>query len=269
LGSLIELGVHPTALGVSTCHKTMLRAWEDAGPRAVPTQPKVHVNRQVLDDALESLAINTAGVSVDPDARAEAFETVFDATGRRALTASRIHRPTQEWVARVRMFEGRFSPAQGAFRISALPWGYAYRLGTADRLCLGLVAPLDEVSRFAQEWRDEFGRWGAGWLISGLPADEASSAGRGGACSVQWAEGARACLVGDAAFAPDILAAQGLSLGLTRGLAITGAEQTRPDDGIAAHITALRESLQQCRWRTTAAWAGYDASLVSLAFNRR
>jgi hypothetical protein len=263
LASLVELGLHPAALEVSARHDVMLRAWEGVVPSAVATAPKAHIDRQILDRALTELASRTPDVTLVPEPSPESFELVFDATGRRARTAVRVHRAAPEWVARLWCFEGRFTEAQAAFRIAALPFGYAYRLGTARQLSLGLVAPTDEAAPFGKDWREALTRWRAAWLMDGLPRDLYGVRGRGGACSVQWAEPGRAQLLGDAGFAPDILAAQGLSRGLSSNFTVGQGESSAGAE-TRFHLTALRRGIALCRWHESITWSRYDRTLVTL-----
>ena len=99
-----------------------------------------------------------------------------------------------------------------------------------------------------------------------LPPGLGEASGRGGACSLQWAEPGSAGLVGDAAFAPDILAAQGLARGLTQGLAAACGASAHGGalvDSLSAHIAALREAISLCRWCSEPAWRRYEQHLAS------
>lgn len=262
LALLVELGAHPDSLGVSGSHETMLSAWETTAPQANRSFPKAHLERRRFDAALQALALTHRKISTTEAAEPEGFDLVADATGRRAVTATRIHRCEPGWVARTRVFEGRFTPAQAAFRIAALPFGYAYRLGTQDFLTLGLVAPVGSLPT-TEGGLDDIRRAGAGWILAGLPAAEAFAGGRGGPCSAQWATSAATRLLGDAAFAPDILSAQGLSVGLADAarLCDPAPQGESLPARIGAHRASLRTAVSRCTHRESAIWRRYSRGL--------
>lgn len=263
LAALIEVGIHPGAIGVTDREDTMLRAWDCALPRATRTSPKVHLDRTRLEQALLDLAARTPDLRLEAEARPADFETVLDATGRRSSTAATIHHASPEWVARIKSFDGQFTKAQTAFRIAALPFGYVYRLGTPARLSLGLVAPADEEATLGTDWRDALNDWGVGWFTADIPLHVRASSGRGGTCSMQWSDSGGALLIGDAAFAPDILAAQGLSRSVTDGLAAAAHVHGDHADRMRSHVTAMRSTIALCRWRDSRAWRRYDSELAS------
>ena len=261
--ALVELGLHPAELGVAETSDHILTAWERAHPVLRPTAPRVHVERQLLDRVLFALASRTPGLSVEPDASPDDFEKVIDATGRRSRTALRVHRAAPVWIAQVRRFDGRFSPSQAALRTAALGNGYAYRLGTRERLSVGLVRPKDQCGSSEEDWADLLGRSGARWIIDGLDERTGTKA-RGGACSLQWTEPGTAQLIGDSAFAPDILASQGLSRAITAGLAVDDPA-VGVGEAIWTHCTKLRQVIAACRWGSAPSWRAYDRSIASLA----
>jgi 2-polyprenyl-6-methoxyphenol hydroxylase-like FAD-dependent oxidoreductase len=262
---LIELGVHPEEAGISERYETILSAWEEVSPKAVRGFPKVHVDRRRLDAALLARARRTPRVSLVKDPPLEAFDLVVDATGRRALTASKVYRPGPAWVASVCSFEGRFTPAQAAFRIAALPDGYAYRLGSPETLTLGFVGPAPLLRQGEEALMTDLHDAGADWILAGLTNAAQISTGRGGACSMQSAVSSRARLLGDAAFAPDILAAQGLARGLADAVALGDPGPRRQQDvpsRIAAHRLSLRRAVARCTWRNSATWSIYRQGLL-------
>ena len=263
LAALVELGLHPAGLGVSQTSDHILTAWERAHPVLRPTAPRVHVERQLLDRALSALASRTPELTIEPEASPDDFEKVIDATGRRSRTALRVHRAAPVWIAQVRHFDGRFSPAQAALRTAALGNGYAYRLGTHERLSLGLVRPKDQCGSSEENWTDLLGRSGARWIIGGLD-ERAGTKARGGACSFQWTEPGTAQVIGDSAFAPDILASQGLSRAITAGLAVDNLA-VGVGEAISTHCTKLRQVIAASRWASAPSWRAYDQSIASLA----
>lgn len=265
LGLLVEFGAHPQRLGVSESHATMLSAWETPAPQAVRSFPKVHLDRRRLDAGMRDLALRHRRIVAAETADRETFDHVVDASGRRALTAAHVHRAVPKWIARVRSFEGRFTPAQAAFRIAALPTGYVYRLGTEDLLTLGFVGPSDCLSAAPDEAQEVIRRAGAGWILAGLADAEALSGGRGGACSTQWAQSNGTRLVGDAAFAPDILSAQGLSLGLADAarLGDPTPQGEDPPARLAAHRASLQRAVARCGEGGSPAWRHYADGLLA------
>lgn len=263
LAALIELGVHPAEIGISERHDTGLSAWDGASPKAVTAFPKVHVDRRLLDAALLGRACRLPGVTIAERLPPEGFESVVDASGRRALTAAAVHRPATGWVARTRLLPGRYSPAQAALRIAATAQGYAYRLATPAMLVLGFVGPSPLFRHGDAAFEHGLKEAGAGWILAGLPAIEQMEAGRGGACSVQWTDAARALAVGDASFAPDALAAQGLAAGLADALRLADPAPPDPAARRERHVATLRGVLARCRWARASAWAEYDRSLAA------
>jgi hypothetical protein len=229
----------------------------------------------MLDRALADLASREPRVTIDPDARAGDFDRVLDASGRPARPARRVPRAEGGWVARVRCFEGHYSPAERALRTAALPFGYAYRLATPTILSFGLVAPKHLSSAADMGWTELLGGCGARWITDGVDEKAGLDHARGGACSFQWAEPNCAELIGDAAFAPDILAGQGLSRAIAAGLAvrgvpaapsaIAGLASAHLRDAIATHAAKLDEIVAHSRWRSSASWAAYRRSVAELA----
>jgi hypothetical protein len=51
---------------------------------------------------------------------------VIGITGRRAVTATRVHGPNDPWIAHVFSRRRVFDKADQAFRMAAIPAGYAY-----------------------------------------------------------------------------------------------------------------------------------------------
>jgi hypothetical protein len=264
LGLLVELGIHPAQLQLEDRHDTILSTWEDALPKAITAFPKVHVHRQLLDKALLRLTEGISRITLTEHASVDRYECVIDATGRRAMTATSVRRAEPCWVARTRTLRGRYSLAQAALRIAPAPQGYAYRLASRGVLTLGFVSPAP-FSRLGEDaFAEGLRRAGGGWILSQLPSFEEMEPGRGGECSVQWtvaSGGPRP--VGDASFAPDALAAQGLALGLSEAMRLAGDHTTRDDARPRAHVTRLRTVIARCRCRDEAAWRAYDTLLGS------
>lgn len=273
LALLLEFGVHPALLGVRELHNTRLVAWERAEPEVVRGRAMAHIERPALEKALLGLVERTPGIEVvgSPGYPTALPPVIIDATGRRAVSARRIVRPPEARIARVFVASGCFGAAAQAFRISALPEGYAYRLGTGSRIVLGIVGEKASAQRPPAEIERHLRCLGAGWLLAGLPALSEMKAGRSGVASVQWSEGGpRVLRVGDAELARDALASQGLATGVSDALHVAAAG-TRPgwarrrQDQREKHVSRLISLLARCRFRDCPAWSRYAKFLVAHA----
>ena len=170
LALFVELGLHPSQLGASAVHDRRLVAWNSVTPEVVRSAGTVHILRPALENCLlerarEHRAIRFAtslGV-IPPESR------LLDATGRRAITADCRCRPENPAILRAIVLRGVFSRAQQAFRLASLPTGYAYRLGTRDRLMLGLVQGRQQWSENGGSLTDRVRRSGVEWLLAGIP----------------------------------------------------------------------------------------------------
>jgi flavin-dependent dehydrogenase len=261
LALLLELGVHPTQLDVRELHDMRISAWGTARPEVARGHAVAHVKRPALELALLSAVARAPNIRVTDRVLAEPGR-VIDATGRRAASARLVLRPPEPWLARVFWAEGRFDPRAQAFRIAALLEGYAYRLGTAARVMLGVVAPKSAEPP-TEEWLRAAG---AGWLLAGLPSLCDMRPGRGGVASVQWAErGGGAELAGDAALARDSLSSQGLAAGiadavaLARGLTEPGRQALQRE----RHLRSLAGLIASSRFAAAPAWSDYGTFLAA------
>lgn len=260
LANLIELGIHPHELAVNDTHRLIMTGWENARPSPRQIAPKVHLNRTRLAAALWRQVERSPAIKVEPGADRSRFVRVIDATGRRAVTASETVQPEVAWVARTRTVSGRIGLSQAALKIAPMADGYAYRLGTEDHLTFGLVAPAS-LSRQSEDARIEALRESGGsWLLAGLPAFDQMEPGRGGLCSVQWSFGTGESMpVGDARFAPDALASQGLALGISQALLLAETEGTDMADmsNLIPHLNNVKSAIATCRFGRCATWQDY------------
>jgi hypothetical protein len=269
---LLEFGIHPATIGVrKQLHDARLVAWEGTEPAIIRGPAAAHIERSALEGALGDVVRQTPRIEVAHKAAATIPPAglIIDATGRRAVSAERRIGPPEQWVARSFWHAGRFSAAAQAFRIAALPDGYAYRLGNGDRLVLGMVGraaarPPDQVGRYLREA-------GAGWLLTGLPALTEMHAGRGGMTSVQWSEGGSIPRIGDAELARDTLASQGLATGVSDAVRLAAGETTpgafwvlRQQEQRERHLSTLIAMIKRCRFRNSTAWAQYADFLATL-----
>jgi 2-polyprenyl-6-methoxyphenol hydroxylase-like FAD-dependent oxidoreductase len=280
LALLLELGVHPALLGVRRLHDTRLVAWERAEPEVIRGPATAHIERPALERLLAGLVARTPRIELVTLAplRAPATRLVIDATGRRAISAQRRVHPPEPWLARTFWAPGSFTPAAQAFRMAALPDGYAYRLGSGTLIMVGIVGARAGARRTPDQVERHLRDFGAGWLLAGLPALGGMRAGRGGVASCQWSEGGSASVlrVGDAALARDALAAQGIASGVSDAFQLAAGEAV-PGPGWAArqheqrekHLTALLAVVERCRFRELPTWSRYADFLAEHALASR
>ena len=266
LALFVELGLHPGELGASAVHDHRLVAWESANPEVVRGAGTGHILRPVLEERLLARvrahrAIST--VAGAPIGSLPPAGLILDATGRRAITAARTQLPANPGIVRAIVIRGAFSRAQQAFRLAGLPTGYAYRLGTASAVMVGLVQGRDQ-------WRDGAGPLderlrvaGVGWLVAGLRCGNAEKS-IGGAASVQWSEGpGPAIRIGDSALARDALASQGIANGISAALTLfesAGFQEgysARVNAERLAHLSSLERLIGDCMHREHSFWRDY------------
>lgn len=260
LALLVELGVHPAMLGVDRVHEDSLSTWENPVPSFRPIGRKVHVDRRRLEQALLDLVERHAAIRITTGATPEGYERVVDATGRRALTATSIREPPTRWLARAYSLSGSFSAAEAALRIAPLQAGYCYRLGTHDLITLGFVVPA-EAARTSDQIAAQLAAAGADWIHAGLPPLDELEAGRGGVASVQWSvEGSAAARIGDADFAFDALASQGIANGMSDAMHLDdppAAREERAAHRRTSHVAHLLDAIGRCRFGEAPAWRDY------------
>ncbi|MGH6908552.1 MAG: hypothetical protein ACREE0_15120 [Phenylobacterium sp.] len=269
LALLIELGLHPLRLAPAL-HDRLVVAWESTEPEVRHVSRRAHLDRGLLEQELHALAAQSRSIEWAPAPPRDlpTGTPIFDATGRRAVTALGVERPAEPWFARCWLASGVFTPAQQLLRIAALPGGYAYRIGVADLLTLGLVGPHQPRAVGQAAWRRRLLDSGAEWMVEDLPPETVFAPGRGGEASVQWSRpGADAAPVGDAAFARDALAAQGTANGVSDALASledVAAARERIVEDRRAHAANLRDMIARGRFRDAPDWRTYDAFLCGL-----
>ena len=195
---------------------------------------------------------------------------VVDATGRAAVTARRRIRPSRPWVSRSFWASSTACQSDATFSIAALPEGYAYRLGAASIVTLGIVGRGTAVSGSpcAIDYRL---RTFAPWLLEGLPAVERMMRGVTAAASAQWTEENSGLRIGDAALARDALSSQGIATGTSEALlaaAVAGKDdieliQARQREQRQAHLTSLLQAIDRSRYSTLPTWRNYRKFVVS------
>jgi hypothetical protein len=270
LALFVEFGIHPTELGASAVHDHRLVAWSDTAPQAVHGAGTVHIIRPALERCLFERARAHRAIAFVTGLRLDALPAtaqILDATGRTAITAERRHRPVNPAILRGIIRRGGFSRAQQAFRLASLPTGYAYRLGTADALMVGLVQGRDQWRERAGTLAERLRAAGAEWLLAGINGD--GGAGTiGGVASVQWSSGFGSEIrIGDAALARDALASQGLANGISASLALFEGPGTddayfqRVNTEIHHHLSTLQRLIGSCAYREHPYWADYTKFL--------
>jgi flavin-dependent dehydrogenase len=276
LALLLDLGIDPGRIGADRLHQTRVSAWATAAPSASKAPLTAHVERPALELALLDRLVATGGavvvrefyeLSADGGAAGDGWsaQTVVDATGRRALTATRRQRPARPWVARTFWTPSQSSGAEPWFAVAALPDGYAYRLSSRSIACLGVVGRL--VIAGLPAAIEAVVRSRASWLLDGLPTLAAMRPGAGGAACVQWTETGGHLRIGDAALARDPLSSQGLATGASEAMLGAAVRHDRDRALLAArqreqrqaHFVSLLEAIAHCRYADAQSWRAYRA----------
>jgi hypothetical protein len=266
LALFVELGVHPAGLGAGAVHDDRLLAWESVDVAVARGAGTVHILRPALEQQLLARVRTHRAISVVTAGQLDALPPavrVLDATGRRAITAEQRQLPANPGILRAIIARGSFSRAQQAFRLAALPTGYAYRLGTTETMMVGLVQGRDQWRAGAGPLEQRLHAAGAGWIVSGMPLDEVQS-GLGGVASVQWSEGRKPAIrIGDSALARDALASQGIANGISAALVLfesRGGKQTynaRLLSERRTHLASLERLIGDCLYRACPFWHDY------------
>jgi hypothetical protein len=267
LAFLLELGIHPGQIGVHDLHDVRRIAWSDSVPETVRASAVAHVERPALELALLAALERMSGFKIvaSPTTHpADPGERVIDATGRRAVSATRTTGLAKPWIARVFSRYGVFDKADQAFRLAALPAGYAYRLASPRLLAIGVVVSKSAGSMSPKDVEKYVHAAGAGWVLKGLGSLDSIQAGKGGVASVQWSAGPAAPLrVGDASLARDSLSAQGLCSGISDVISLvrnSGHADRWPDrerEQLKRHLAFLANAMERSRFRAEKPWAEY------------
>jgi flavin-dependent dehydrogenase len=287
LALLVELGVDPHSLGATCLHGGRWASWESAAPQWHHGAQTAHIERPRLEHALFEAVCASGLVTIIVDGSRPRWvksfmgtgwtsQNLIDATGRASVTARARKRPSYPWASRFFWIARRAVSAPPEFRIAALSCGYAYRLGSADRIGIGIAGRgrwLGAVSGALDRMlRDE----GAGWLLEGMPTLSSMARGASGTSSLQWAQSGRAALVGDAALARDSLSSQGLAASISDALYAVAAIESgdmkslraRHATNLGAHLTYLNELLTRCRFRETPLWHAYETFIAENAWRQ-
>jgi flavin-dependent dehydrogenase len=282
LALLVELGIAPRAIGAERLHERQGACWQTASPQWSRSAKTAHIERPDLEAALFDAVRADGRVQIVVDGARPKFDGVFlgagwrsrhliDATGRAAVTARTRMRSRPAWASRFFWTSRQATRATPEFRIAALPCGYAYRLGSADHIGIGLVGRGEllnpDAAGFADLLRDE----AMNWLCEDMPPLDSLRRGASGVTSVQWAVPGHAALIGDAAIARDPLSSQGLATSLSDALyavaAIlsgdTDSLRDRQAENLSAHLMHLKAVLMRCRYLDNSHWTAYERFIVA------
>lgn len=283
IGLLVDFGIHPKAFGVTRLVEKRFTQWRSHELMVATAPPLAHVSRPALEISLLRQA-EREGVQLsswkgerwtDALAQRSGDVTVLDTTGRSAVTAMQINKPTQPLVTRTFVQSaspliGQFMHGGDCFAIAAGPDGYAYRLSNAQQVALGVVGHGGLLRGGACTVFAKIREF-APWLIEGMDP-EACSSGSAGAASAQWCssshEGAQP--VGDALFARDALASQGLAIGFSDALRVVSTlasgEHPEPDilrTQVALHCRRVDALIAESTFASSPAWRKYREFLCS------
>jgi hypothetical protein len=278
---LVELGISPKRIGVKELFHERTIQWSGSAPVTMRTPEVAHVERPALDIALLEAA-SGAGTKINAlqgnlleelQRRHQKNDCLLlDATGRSAVTAIQRIGPKRPLVAR--LFHLRMRPRLlgSGLMIAAGSEGYAYRLANATALTVGVVGRKDFVQGDGPQIITKIADF-APWLVQGIPSKDMQS-GASGAASVQWSRGddSESVLVGDAFFARDALASQGLAIGLSNALrACTqlnhGFRPPPPSDEkkqISVHCQRIVQQIESSAFRSARPWIEYSEFLSDL-----
>jgi flavin-dependent dehydrogenase len=282
LALLVELGIEPAAIGAERLHDGQGACWTTGTPQWSRGPQTAHIERPALELALFDAVRANGRIEIVTDGARPSFAKAFigagwrarhliDATGRAAVTAQARIRPRPAWASRFFWTLRRAVRATPEFRIAALPNGYAYRLGSAQRIGIGLVGRGEllksNAAGLARFMRHEAFKW----LCQDMPPLRSMLRGAAAVTSVQWTVPGGAAPVGDAAIARDPLSSQGLAASLSDALyavaAITSADlnglRDRQAENLAAHLAYLDEQLMRCRYRDQPHWAAYHGFIAA------
>jgi 2-polyprenyl-6-methoxyphenol hydroxylase-like FAD-dependent oxidoreductase len=282
LALLVEFGITPSAIGAERLHDRQQACWATELPQWSHGPQTAHVERPALEAALFDLVRGSGGIDIVVDRVRPKYRRGFtgtcwsarhliDATGRAAVTAQARLRPRPAWGSRFFWTRRTAVRATPEFRIAALPGGYAYRLGSADHIGIGLVGRGALLKSDAAALGRLLRQADAQWLCEDMPPLESMVRGSSGVTSVQWAVPGHAVLIGDASIARDPLSSQGLAASLSDALyavaAIfsgdTASLRARQAENLRAHLTCLKAALRQCRYLDNAHWTAYEGFIAA------
>jgi flavin-dependent dehydrogenase len=282
LALLVEFGVAPRAIGADRLHDRQQTCWATATPQWSRGPQTSHIERPALEAALFDAVRANGRIDIVIDLLKPKYRRGFtgtgwtarhliDATGRAAVTAQARLRPRPAWGSRFFWARRTAVRAGPEFRIAALPGGYAYRLGSAGHIGIGLVGRGALLKSDATALHRLLRQADAQWLCQDMPPLQSMARGAFGVTSVQWAVPGRAVLIGDASIARDPLSSQGLAASLSDALYAVAAIMTgdadslreRQAENLRAHLMYLKAVLMQCRYLDNPHWTAYERFIAA------
>jgi hypothetical protein len=260
---LVETGVVPAQLGVSRLHNRRVVQW-NSDPVYLDCPLTAHVSRPNLEKSLFTIAsrigIATRRVRFKSaeditSLRDQGFE-VIDATGRSSVTSSNRIRPANPIAGRLFFFKGTWQPE---FGIVGLSDGYAYRLANDHGVLVGVVGYGVLIK---QPWLELVGQLArrADWFCQDLARVSPNSVWSGVTTAQMTEPSDQIHSIGDALFARDILASQGLVAALTTG-AKMGTKYLNLAHGAnqisVAHLNNTLSTVLESPFRDSPAWVDY------------
>jgi flavin-dependent dehydrogenase len=284
---LLDFSIDPRRIGVDRLHDTRHAAWESPDPTTTHGRAVAHLDYSRLTAELLAMAQRNPMLSIERESHTPVrrhgvwrgstwrAHTLIDATGRAMLMSARRVYPAKPWVARP-FWRLLASPRiehldpDRAFRIAALPFGYAYRLGSNAADMVWVVGRGEELRYSPAALERTLRSVGAGWLLDGFEPLSTAHTGRSHPASVQWSEGSNCSAIGDAALSRDILSSQGVATGISDALYAVAARSAN-DDALgsrrqsaerAAHLESLQQVFAACRYRDRPEWRAYTQFVV-------
>ena len=278
---LVEFGVSPKRVGIDALFRQRTMQWADGAVATSPAPDAAHIERPALEIALLESALR-AGTKIDvlredlvQELRRRHREgecMLLDASGRSAVTAMERIGPRRPLVARLFHLPTRPSLRGSGLMIAAGPEGYAYRLANASTLTLGVVGRKDFVQGDGRRIVAKIAEF-APWLVRDIPSELLQS-GASGAASVQWSVGGNfeSVLVGDASFAHDALASQGLAMGLSDALktfvqqnkSVRAPPRSDEKKQISVHCQRIVQQIKRSAFGSARPWVEYSEFLSDL-----
>ena len=278
---LVEFGVSPKRVGVDALFRQRTIQWAGGAVATSPAPDAAHIERPALEIALLESALR-AGAKIDVlrEDLVQEFRRrhregeciLLDASGRSAVTAMQRISPRRPLVARLFHLPTRPSLRGSGLMIAAGPEGYAYRLANAATLTLGVVGRKDFVQGDAAQIVAKIAQF-APWLVENIPSAHMQP-GASGAASVQWSvgENIESVLVGDASFARDALASQGLAMGLSDALktfaqankGVLAPPRSDEKKQISAHCQRTVQQIKRSAFGSARSWVEYSEFLSVL-----
>lgn len=280
---MIDFGIHPKRLGIDQLYDTRCVAWQSRTPETIRGRSVAHIDHGALQAELFSAASRNPDLSLRIESHLPVkrglywygtgwrARTLLDATGRLMVFANRRVQPPKPWVARSFWTAKPPAASDRPLRIAALPYGYAYRLGSRHVDSVWIVGRGPSLRRSPAAFERSVKEAGASWLLDGFPPLESATTGRAYPASVQWAESSLCTPIGDAALSRDILSSQGLATGISDAL-LAIASNTNADAALcadrqraerAAHLRSLAGIIATCRYRHRRNWDQYGNFVTS------